>query len=444
MFNQHDSLWIHQAQIVGPQGQLQPCNVGIRQGKIAEITIEDRRAHYAEVLDAQGWLLLPGVIDAQVHFREPGLEHKEDLHTASRACARGGVTSFLEMPNTCPSTVDQATLDDKLRRAAAKSLVNYGFFIGATRDNLEELNRVQPVCGIKVFMGSMHGDLLVEDPAVLERIFATGRRLIAVHAENHQRILERRRLLASEFHRPDVHSDVQDELAALQATELAVRLASKYRRRLHVLHLSTALEVEFLRRHKRPWITAEVTPQHLLLDRSAYFTLGSLAQMNPPLRTPHDNQVLWQGLQEGVIDFMATDHAPHTLAEKARPYPESPSGMPGVETFLPLMLTQAKKGKCTLAQVVQWLSTQPARAYGIVNKGQLAVGYDADVVLVDWEHTQPVRREDLQTKCGWSPFEGWELTGWPQVTIVGGRIVYYQGQFNEAVRGQPLQFQAAA
>lgn len=440
MFNKGNSLWIHQAQMLGADGELCTCNLGIQGGKIVAITHEDERQQYPYVLEADGWLLLPGVIDPQVHFREPGLEHKEDFHTASRACARGGVTSFLEMPNTRPLTTNQATLDDKLRRAAQKSLVNYGFFIGATRSNLSEINQVHPVCGIKVFMGSMHGDLLIDDAEYLERIFATGTRLIAVHAENQQRINQRRQQFANQYHIPDIHSEIQDNIAALQATELAVNLSIKYRRRLHILHLSTALEVEFLRTYKKPWITAEVTPQHLLLDRSAYQKLGTLAQMNPPLRTPHDNQVLWQGLHTGLIDFMATDHAPHTLAEKARPYPESPSGMPGVETLLPLMLTQMKQGKCSLQQVIHWLSTHVAQAYGIKHKGRIAVGYDADLVLVDLTHTQPVRREDLQTKCGWSPFEGWELTGWPQVTIVGGQIVYYRGQFNEQVRGQALQF----
>ncbi|MEN9218696.1 MAG: amidohydrolase family protein, partial [Gloeomargarita sp. DG_2_bins_126] len=308
--------------------------------------------------------------------------------------------------------------------------------------NLAEMNQVSPTCGIKVFMGAMHGDLLIDDAEYLERIFATGTRLIAVHAENQQRINQRRAQFAHQYHLPEIHSEIQDDQAALQATALAVHLSIKYQRRLHILHLSTALEVEFLRQHKRPWITAEVTPQHLLLHRSAYHQLGALAQMNPPLRTPHDNQVLWQGLKEGIIDFMATDHAPHTLAEKARPYPESPSGMPGVETLLPVMLTQAKAGKCTLNQVVNWLSTKVAAAYGIANKGKIAPGCDADLVLVDWEHYHPVRREDLQTKCGWSPFAGWELTGWPQVTIVGGQIVYNQGQFNEQVRGKALQFSA--
>ncbi|VEP14811.1 Dihydroorotase [Hyella patelloides LEGE 07179] len=384
-------------------------------------------------------ILLPGVIDPQVHFREPGLEHKEDLFTASVACAKGGVTSFLEMPNTKPLTTTQATLDDKLQRAASKCLVNYGFFMGATAENLPDLREANPACGIKIFMGSSHGALLVSTEAEIEPILAKGDRLIAVHAEDQGRIRERRKQFSDVGDR-SIHSVIQDEQAALNATKLALKLSKKYQRRLHILHLSTGVEAELLRQDKPSWVTTEVTPQHLLLNTDAYAEIGSLAQMNPPLRSPENNQILWQALLDGVIDFIATDHAPHTLEEKAQPYPKSPSGMPGVETSLPLMLTQAKSGKCTIAQVANWMSTAPAKAYGILNKGAIAVGYDADLVLVDWNNYKPVLREEIKSKCGWSSFEGWDLTGWPIVTIVGGRIVYERGNFNTDVRGQALTF----
>ncbi len=390
-------------------------------------------------IDANGLTLLPGGIDPQVHFREPGLEHKEDLFTASCACARGGVTSFLEMPNTRPLTTTQEALDDKLRRAAEKCLVNYGFFIGATPENLPDLLEAQPTCGIKIFMGSMHGPLLVGEEAVLEQIFAKGTRLIAVHAEDQARINQRRQEFAG-ITDPAIHSKIQDNQAALNATQLALKLSKKYQRRLHILHLSTADEAELLRQDKPSWVTAEVTPQHLLLNTSAYEMIGTLAQMNPPLRSPHDNEVLWQGLLDGVIDFIATDHAPHTLEEKAQSYPNSPSGMPGVETSVPLMLTQAMQGRCSVAQVSNWMSTAVAKAYGIPKKGAIAPGYDADLVLVDLDNYRPVLRAELQTKCGWSPFEGWNLTGWPIYTIVGGQIVYEKGQLNTEVRGEPLRF----
>jgi dihydroorotase len=443
-------ILIRQSQILLPDGQFQLGDVLLRQGKIAAIADHIDPADLDQsdrIINAEGLTLLPGVIDPQVHFREPGLEYKEDLQTASHACAKGGVTSFLEMPNTKPLTISQAALTDKLNRAAQKCVVNYGFFIGATADNLEELQQASPTCGIKIFMGSMKGDLLIDRKEVLERIFANGDRLIAVHAEDPQRIAARRqqfdidRLAADGIEiQPSIHSQIQDNQAALLATQLAVELSTKYQRRLHILHLSTAEEVAYLRDRKTSWITAEVTPQHLILNTDAYDTIGTLAQMNPPLRSQADNVALWQGLQDGILDFIATDHAPHTLEEKAKPYPQSPSGMPGVETSLPVMLTAASQGRCTVAQVSQWMSRNAAIAYGIANKGEVRVGWDADLVLVDLEQHKPVLRQELLTKCGWSPFEGWNLTGWPVITFVNGEVVFEQGKVNAIAHGKALQF----
>lgn len=433
------SLLIRQARLVLPNGEFMVGDVLTQGGKIVEVASTIANTTPFSEIDAQGLTLLPGVIDPQVHFREPGLEHKEDLFTASCACAKGGVTSFLEMPNTRPLTTSQAALDDKLQRAASKCVVNYGFFIGATADNLPELISARPTPGIKIFMGSMHGDLLVDQETTLENIFAHGSRLIAVHAEDQQRIKQRRQEFAG-VNDPAVHSQIQDNQAALLATQLALKLSKKYQRRLHILHMSTAEEAELLRVDKPSWVTAEVTPQHLLLNTDAYQTIGTLAQMNPPLRSPHDNEVLWQALRDGVIDFIATDHAPHTLEEKGQAYPNTPSGMPGVETSLPLMLTSAMAGKCTVAQVVNWMSKAVAVAYGIPNKGEITPGYDADLVLVDLNNYREVKGAEMLSKCGWSSFEGWNLTGWPVTTILGGEIVYDQGKVNTQVRGQALQF----
>lgn len=439
------SLLIRRARILLPDGNFLLGDVYIHDGLIVRVAAEilpesvsDVNANVREI-DANGLTLLPGVIDPQVHFREPGLEYKEDLFTASCACARGGVTSFLEMPNTRPLTTNQAALDDKLHRAAEKSLVNYGFFIGATADNLDDLLTVNPTPGIKIFMGSMHGALLVDQESALENIFAHGDRLIAVHAEDQARIAQRRQEFAG-ITDPAIHSQIQDNQAALLATQLALKLSKKYQRRLHILHMSTGDEAELLRQDKPAWVTAEVTPQHLVLNTDAYKTIGTLAQMNPPLRSPHDNEVLWQALGDGVIDFIATDHAPHTLEEKAKGYPNTPSGMPGVETSLAVMLTQAMQGRCTVPQVAHWMSTAVAKAYGIPNKGVIAPGYDADLVLVDLENYHPVKREELQTKCGWSPFEGWDLTGWAMITIVGGQVAYEYGKLHTEVRGRALTF----
>jgi dihydroorotase len=435
------SLLIRNARVAREDGTVVDGDVYCEHGLIARIEPQID-VHADESVDAGGSLLLPGIIDPQVHFREPGKEYKEDLASGSRAAAKGGVTSFLEMPNTDPPTIDQATLDDKLARAARGCVVNYGFFIGATADNLDEINRAGPACGIKIFMGSSTGSLLVDRQEDLERIFANGTRLIAVHAEDEARIRARRQQFAG---RGDtaVHSEIRDNECARLATARALALAKQYRRRLHILHLSTHEEVELLRRDKPAWITAEAIPNHLLLNVDDYARLDTLVQMNPPIRTRADNDALWQGLRDGVIDFIATDHAPHTLDEKHAGYPRSPAGMPGVETSLPLMLTAMRAGKCTLADIQRWMSRAPAEAYRISNKGRLLPGYDADLTLVDIERYRPVRDEELYTRVHWSPYAGKELTGWPQYTIVGGRIVYDPQGIREGVRGTALQFDAA-
>jgi dihydroorotase len=431
-------LLIRNARLARPDGSIFEgdllCHDGVIERIAAQITTPAD-----ETLDAGENLLLPGVIDPQVHFREPGREYKEDLGTGSRAAVKGGVTSFLEMPNTDPSTSNQAALDDKLRRAADKCVANYGFFIGATPDNLDEINRAGPTCGIKIFMGASTGSLLVDKAEDLERIFANGSRLIAVHAEDEARIRARREQFKG---RSDVavHSDIRDNQSALLATELALGLSKKYRRRLHILHLSTREEVELLRRDKPAWVTAEVIPNHLLLNVNDYARLGALVQMNPPIRRPEDNAALWAGLHDGAIDFIATDHAPHTLEEKRKPYPQSPAGMPGVETSLPLMLTEMKAGRCTLTEIQKWMCHGPAEAYGIRNKGKILEGWDADLTLVDMEHVRPVRNEEMFTRVRWSPFNGRELTGWPIYTIVGGQVAFDRGKIRDGVRGRPLSF----
>ena len=432
------NLLIRNARIARPDGSTFEGDVACEDGRIARIDAAITAAA-RETIDAGGKLLMPGVIDPQVHFREPGNEHKEDLGSGSRAAVRGGVTSFLEMPNTAPPTTTQAALDAKLALAAQKSVANYGFFIGATPDNLEALNSVTPACGIKIFMGSSTGSLLVNRPEDLERIFANGTRLIAVHAEDEARIHTRRAQFAGRTD-PAVHSEIRDNETARLATELALTLSKKYQRRLHILHLSTREEVAMLRVDKPAWVTAEVIPNHLLLNTGDYARLGTLVQMNPPIRSPQDNAALWAGLHDGIIDFIATDHAPHTLEEKKKAYPNTPSGMPGVETSLPLMLTAMQEGRCTLAEIQKWMCTGPAEAYRIPNKGKILEGWDADLALVDIEHTRPVRNEETFTKVRWSPWHGRELCGWPLYTIVNGEIAFDNGRIREQVRGRRLTY----
>lgn len=392
-------------------------------------------------IDARGLHLLPGVIDDQVHFREPGLTHKEDLYTASRACAKGGVTTFLEMPNTVPNATTQALLEQKLALAAEKSLVNYGFYIGATPDNIEELKRAHRTPGIKIFIGSSTGDLLVDDQEALERIFEETTLPICAHCEDESTVRANKERLAGTS---DVanHSRIRDHAAARIATARATDLARRHRHRFHVLHVSTADEIPLVANHQE-LITAEVCIHHLLLNVDDYERLGTLVQMNPSLKTAADNAALYEALRAGTIQVIATDHAPHTLEEKARPYPQSPSGLPAVENTLALMLNEVHQGRCRLEQVVSWMCDAPARVWDLVGKGRIERGYDADLVLVDLNKAQTIRNEEQETKCRWSPWHGQTLHGWPVRTWVMGHEVFREGKFDESRRGHEARYDHA-
>lgn len=375
-----------------------------------------------ETVDAAGLHLLPGVVDDQVHFREPGLTHKEDLASGSLACAKGGVTTFLEMPNTVPATTSVERLHDKLALAADKCRVSFGFYIGATADNVDELRRAERTPGIKIFLGSSTGDLLVDEQEALERIFAETTLPITAHCEDEATIRANRRALGEPRSLAD-HSKIRDRRAAVLATRRALDLAVRHRHRFHVLHVSTREETELLA-EPRGLITGEACLHHLLFHEGDYPRLGSRVQMNPSLKTRADNEGLWRALHEGALQVVATDHAPHTLEEKARPYPDSPSGLPAVENALALMLDQVHRGRCSLEQVVRWMCDAPARVWDLVGKGRIEEGYDADLVLVDVAKEAEIRDEEQVTKCGWSPWHGVRLTGWPVRTWVLGRTVF--------------------
>lgn len=439
---------IKNAEVALPTGVVR-TSVLVEGAKIAAI---DAAVHAQadKTIDATGLHLLPGVIDDQVHFREPGLTHKEDLHTASRACAAGGVTTFLEMPNTVPSATTQTLLDDKLRLAAQKSLVNYGFYIGATPHNIDDLRTATRTPGIKIFMGSSTGSLLVDDQEALERIFAETTLPLTAHCEDEATVRQN----AERFRGVSdvaVHSQIRDHAAALIATQRAIDLAARHNHRFHVLHVSTGAEAGAIGEYfagvgddpARRLITAEACPHHLLLNTNDYARLGTLAQMNPSLKTAQDNAELWQALADGRIQVIATDHAPHTREEKAKPYPQSPSGMPIVENSLALMLNEVNRGRCTLEQVVHWMCDAPARVWDIVGKGRISVGYDADLVLVDLKRKRTVRNAEQLTKCGWSAWDGVELTGWPVRTWVHGREVFRDGQLDDEARGAEAIFDHA-
>ncbi len=397
------------------------------------------RHHLDETIQAAGLHLLPGVVDDQVHFRDPGLTHKEDLDTATRACAKGGVTSFLEMPNTKPTTTTVERLAEKLALASGKCHVNYGFYIGATPQNVEELRHARRTPGIKIFIGSSTGDLLVDQQEALERIFAETTLPICAHCEDESTVRANATRLDGGKTLSD-HSRIRDEAAAVIATKRSIDLAVRHRHRFHVLHVSTAAEVPLLKDHHN-LITAEVCPHHLFFNVDDYERLGTRVQMNPSIKTAADNAGLWQALQDGVIQVIATDHAPHTLEEKAQPYPKSPSGLPAVENSLALLLNCVHQGKCTLSQVVDWMCDAPARVWDLVGKGRIAEGYDADLVLVDLQRSATIRDDEQLTKSRWSPWHGVTLTGWPVRTLVLGRTVFADGTIDEGVRGGEIRFE---
>lgn len=430
---------IKNAQVVLPDGT-QRVSVLIEGDRIADID-PAVQLQVDETIDAAGLHLLPGVIDDQVHFREPGLTHKEDLATASRACAKGGVTTFLEMPNTVPPAITQARLEEKLALAAGKSLVNFGFYIGATPDNVAELQRAHRTPGIKIFIGSSTGDLLVDEQAALERIFAETTLPITAHCEDEATVRANAARLAGTQDVAD-HSRIRDYAAALIATKRALDLAFRHKHRFHVLHVSTAAETVLLADHRR-LITGEACTHHLLFSVDDYARLGTLVQMNPSLKSRDDSAALWKALAEGRLQVVATDHAPHTLEEKQKPYPASPSGLPAVENSLALMLNEVNRGRCTLEQVVHWMCDAPARVWDIVNKGRIAVGYDADLVLVDLERQHEIRNEDQVSKCGWTPWHGARLPGLPVRTWVMGHTVFQDGRFDCERLGREARFDHA-
>jgi dihydroorotase len=415
-------------------------DVGVSGGKIVAIgTVGDA----GETIDCTGLDVLPGVIDSQVHFREPGLEYKEDLESGSRSAVLGGVTAVFEMPNTKPNTDSADAVADKLRRAHHRMWCDHAFYVGATNHNAEhlaELERLPGTAGVKIFMGASTGDLLVSDDANLARVLASGHRRVAIHAEDEFRMQERlgERVPGD----PASHPVWRDDESAILATRRILRLAREARRRIHVLHVTTPAELELLGQNK-DIATCEVTPQHLTLaGEEAYPAIGTYAQMNPPIRSGAHRDGLWHWLRQGVPDVLGSDHAPHTLEEKAKPYPDSPSGMPGVQTLLPLMLNHVAEGRLTLQRLIDLTSAGPQRIFGLVGKGRIVPGYDADFTVVDLKSRWTVDEAWLASRCGWSPFTGMELTGRPVGTIIRGNRVMWEGQLANQAIGEPVKFEA--
>jgi dihydroorotase len=417
------------------------ADIGIVAGHIAALG-DLAGVSAGEIIDCTGLTILPGVIDSQVHFREPGATHKEDLETGSLAAVMGGVTAVFEMPNTDPPTTGEAALADKVRRARARMHCDFAFWVGGTAENatdVAELERLPGAAGIKVFMGSSTGSLLVEDDAGVEAILGRARRRVAFHSEDEARLRQRRDLRVPG--NPASHPIWRDAEAALMSTRRLLDIARRAGARIHVLHVSTAEEMALLAQHK-DLATVEVTPHHLtLVAPDCYERLGTRAQMNPPVRDAIHRDGIWQGLADGIVDVLGSDHAPHALEEKAKPYPDSPSGMTGVQTLVPIMLDHVHAGRLTLERFVDLTSHGPARIFGIAGKGRIAVGYDADLTIVDLKRHQMISNGWIASRCGWTPYDGISVTGWPVGTVVRGARVMWEGGLVEAGKGEPVRFQ---
>ena len=426
---------------VTPNG-IGAADVGVRDGRIAAIG-DLAQADAAEVVDAKGLHVLPGIIDSQVHFREPGGEAKEDFSTGTAAAALGGVVAVFDMPNTNPLTDNADALADKVRRAAGRAWCDMGFYVGATPENVDELAELErlPGCvGVKIFMGSSTGSLLIADDATLGRVLAQSSRRCSIHAEDELRLIERKKLVADGAP-VAMHPEWRDVETAVNATRRLLKLAHATRRRIHVLHISTAEELPLLAAH-RDLATVETTPQHLTLAApDCYERLGGFAQMNPPIREARHREALWAAVNAGLIDVLGSDHAPHTREDKEKPYPQSPSGMPGVQTLVPVMLTHVAAGRLSLERFVDLACAGPARAFNIAGKGRLALGYDGDLTLVDLKAKRTITHQWIASRCGWTPYDGFEATGWPVMTVLRGNVVMRDGQLQGDPLGRTIRFQ---
>ncbi|HST93950.1 MAG TPA: dihydroorotase [Microvirga sp.] len=426
--------------VVNQDGRVER-DVGVRGGTIARIG-DLSQASAAREIDCRGLHILPGVIDTQVHFREPGLDHKEDLESGSRAAVMGGVTAVFEMPNTDPQTTSAGALADKVRRGHHRMHCDFAFWVGGTHEtigDIPELERLPGAAGIKVFMGSSTGSLLVEDDAGVAEILRRTRRRAAFHSEDEAMLRERKGLRVAGD--PRSHPVWRSPEVALACTRRLVRLSRETGARIHVLHVTTAEEMALLRDYK-DLVSVEVTPHHLtLVAPEAYERLGTYVQMNPPVRDDTHRLALWHGLDEGIADVLGSDHAPHTREEKDRTYPDTPSGMTGVQTLVPVMLDHVNSMRLTLERFVDLTSAGPKRLFGIARKGRIAVGYDADFTVVDLKRVETITNGWIASKCGWTPYDGRQVTGWPIGTVVRGHVVMWDGALDTPAQGEAVKFE---
>ncbi len=400
------------------------------------------------VLDAERKFLIPGAIDDQVHFREPGLTHKATIESESRAAIAGGITSFIEMPNTVPQATSQILLEEKFKSAAKSSYANFSFMFGGTNDNLEELLKTDPanVAGIKLFLGSSTGNMLVDDEQILEKIFSSTKMLIAVHCEDETTIKNNLKIYLQEYGEDipiNLHPKIRSEMACYLSSSKAIALAKKTGARLHVFHISTAKETKLFQNNiplEKKQITAEVCVHHLWFDESDYETKGTFIKWNPAVKTAKDKSALWKALLDDRIDIIATDHAPHTLNEKKQVYTKAPSGGPMVQHALPALLTASRQGKISIEKIVEKMCHNPAKIFKIEKRGFIKKGYYADLVLIDIASPWTVTKDNILYKCGWSPFEGTTFYSKITHTFVNGHLIYDNGNFNNQIKGKRLRF----
>ena len=441
--NQYDYI-LQNGSAVLPTG-IEKVDIGIKDGLIQEIgNLSDCSTDCCadSVIDCKGLHILPGVIDSQVHFREPGLENKENLESGMKAAAAGGVTCVFEMPNTNPLTITPEAINDKLKRASRVAWTDYAFYLGGTgrtSGNLGEWENLEGTCGIKIFVGASTGDLITPSDEEIEAVISNGRRVIAVHAEDQYMMDENKKEILGDSTDVSMHCIWRSPESCLSATTRVVELAKKHERRVHILHITTTQEMDYLKKNKE-YASVEVLANHLSLHApECYERLGTLAQQNPPIREKHHQDALWNAVNDGTVDILASDHAPHTLDEKAQIYPSSPSGTPGVQTLVPVMLNHVNKKKLSLERLVDLWSHGPHRIHKIHNKGQLKIGYDGDITLVDLKKEMTITNAQQKSKTGWTPFDGLKVKGWPVMTMIRGNVVMREDELFEPI-GQPVQF----
>ncbi len=420
-------------------GKLVNTDITVSGGKIKSIGKANLNNH--KVYDAENKVILPGIIDTQVHFREPGSTDAEDLESGSRAAVLGGVTSLFEMPNTNPPTANLVEFEKKLKAAKNRMHSNYAFYFGATptnTDQLAQLKNVEGCCGVKLFAGSSTGNLLVDKEADIEKVISSSDRVVSIHSEDEDIIKLRKKFIR----KGDVHShhDWRNVECAMSSTRRVVKIAERYNKKIHVLHVTTKEEVDFLAMHKKN-VTFETTPQHLTLYApDCYNKLGTYAQMNPPLRGKEHHDRLWTAVKNNIVDVLGSDHAPHLKANKDKEYPNSPSGMPGVQTIFPVMIDHVNNKKLTLNQLIKLMCENPCRIFGIKNKGFIREGYDADLTIVDMNKEVTIKNEMIASKCGWTPFHNYKVKGFPVGTIINGILVMSDGKILIESKGKPLSF----